>query len=91
MSKTIALAATAAAIALGTTFAGASSAEAGYKHRHHGFKHVHRYHSYKPHYVYKRAYRPVYVYRPAYVYKPVCAHWGWTYSHGYKKWGCVAW
>jgi hypothetical protein len=94
MSKTLALAAAAAAVALGSSFAGTSSAEAGFHGKrfygHHysyghsyGYKHFH----YKPHYVYK----PVYVYKPAYVYKPVCSHWGWTFSHGYKQWSCIAW
>ena len=92
MSKTLALAA-AAAITLGASFTGTSSAEAGYYgHRHYGhysyghsygYRHFH----YKHHYVYK----PVYVYKPAYVYQPVCSHWGWTFNHGYKQWACLAW
>jgi hypothetical protein len=83
ISKTLALAAAAAAVALGSSFAGTSSAEAGYYGKRHfsygytyGYKHFH----YKPHYVYKRVYKPVYVYRPAYVYRP------YGYSYGYKAW-----
>jgi hypothetical protein len=81
MSKTLALAAAAAAVALGSSFAGTSSAEAGYYgKRHYSYGHSYGYKKryYRPRYVYKRVYKPVYVYKR--VYRPV-------YSYGYhKKW-----
>lgn len=63
----------------------ATTASAGYGHKHHGWGHKHHgygFKFYKPH----RYYKPVYVYRH---YKPVCGHYGWVYRHGYKVWGCL--
>ena len=76
MSKTLALAAAAAAVALGSSFAGTSSAEAGYYgKRHYSYGHSYGYahkRIYKPVYVYKRVYKPAYVYR--------------SYGHRHSKW-----
>jgi hypothetical protein len=64
----------------------ATSASAGYGHRHHGWghKHFHGYTYYKP---VHRHYKPVYSYR--HYYKPACSHYGWGYRHGYKVWKCL--
>ena len=87
MSKSIALAAAAATLAIGSSFAGTSSAEAGYhSHRSHGYSH---YRVYKPHYVVKRVYKPVVVYKPVTVYKPVHVYkpaYTHHYGYGYKTW-----
>ena len=82
MSKTFILAAAAAAVALGSSFTGTTSAEAGYHGKRfyghtYSYGHSYGYTHYKPHYVYKRVYKPVYVYKPAYEYRPV-------YSYGYR-------
>jgi len=84
MSKTFILAAAAAAVALGSSFTGTTSAEAGYHGKRfyghsYGYKHFHYKRAYKPVYVYKPAvvYKPVTIYKPVHVYKPV---------YGYKTW-----
>jgi hypothetical protein len=78
----------AVAAALVLTTAGlATSASAGYGHRHHGYGHRHHFghHHYKPYF--RHYYKPVYHYR--HYYKPACGHYGWVYKHGYKVWGCL--
>lgn len=65
--KTLALAAAAAAIALGSSFAGTTSAEAGYYHKRIVYKHY----VYTPKIFVKKVWKPAIVYKPAVVYKPV--------------------
>lgn len=82
MMKTFALAAAAATVALGSSFAGTSSAEAGYYHKRVIYKHV-----YVPKVFVKKVYKPVVVYKPAVVYKPVKIFKPVTvYKHAYKVW-----
>ncbi len=81
MTKTFALAAAAAAVALGSSFAGTSSAEAGYYHKRVIYK------VYTPKVFVKKVYKPVVVYKPAVVYKPVKIFKPVTvYKHAYKVW-----
>ena len=106
MSKPVVLAATAAAMVLGISFAATSSADAGCrKHRHHGYSYGHGvvyapdygHRRYRSDYAYWYPYRPAYVYYPApypvrYAYGPVCARWGWTFNrYGEPRWRCISW